>query len=155
MVTHQLQFAQQADRILAINKDVSGMKMKRVAVETESNIEHGIITSSLRELYLVTLFCVFSRTQCKCTCKFRFITCQNSAVTSMCLPLTHLSPSLSSPPPQGEAEAYGSHAELVALGLDPTELVGVVKKEERDEFVYKDSDDAEVNGQETTGGLVM
>ena len=58
-----------------------------------------------------------------------------------------------SPPPQGQVEAYGSHAELVALGLDPTQLVGVVKKEERDEFVCQDSDDQEVN--ETTGGLVM
>ena len=59
-----------------------------------------------------------------------------------------------SPPPQGQAEAYGSHTELVALGLDPTQLVGVVKKEEWDEFVCRDSDDEEVNG-ETTGGLVM
>ena len=43
----------------------------------------------------------------------------------------------------------------MALGLDPTRLVGVVKKEERDEFVYRDSDDDEVNGEETAGGLVM
>ena len=43
----------------------------------------------------------------------------------------------------------------MTLGLDPTQLVGVVKKEEQDEFFYRDSDDDEVDGAETTGGLVM
>ena len=45
MVTHQLQFAQQADLILAINKDVSGMRMRDMAAEMGINIEHGIIAS--------------------------------------------------------------------------------------------------------------
>ena len=39
----------------------------------------------------------------------------------------------------------------MALGLDPTQLVGVAKKEEQDEFVYRDSDD-EVDGEEAAKG---
>ena len=56
---------------------------------------------------------------------------------------------------QGQVEAYGSHAELVALGLDPTRLVGVAKKEEQDEFVYRDSDDEDSWEEETKGGAMM
>ena len=52
-------------------------------------------------------------------------------------------------------EAYGSHAKLVALGLDPTRLVGVTKKEERDEFVYRDSDDEDNGEEEAKGGAMM
>ena len=45
MVTHQLQFAQQADRILAVNKDVSGMRMEPKMME---GICEAIATYTLR-----------------------------------------------------------------------------------------------------------
>ena len=46
-------------------------------------------------------------------------------------------------------EAYGTPAELVAQGFDPSQLMGI-EKDERDEFVY---DRATVEEEE--GGIIL
>ena len=46
---------------------------------------------------------------------------------------------------QGKVEAYGSQAELISQGVNPTHLLGLMKKkkEERDEFAYEDEEEEE------------
>ena len=45
---------------------------------------------------------------------------------------------------QGKVEAYGSQSELISQGVNPTHLVGLMKKkEERDEFAYEEEDNDE------------
>ena len=51
---------------------------------------------------------------------------------------------------QGSIEAYGTHAELVAQGCDPTQLMGI-EKDERDEFVYDRASVEEEEGGEGKG----
>ena len=41
-------------------------------------------------------------------------------------------------------EAYGSQSELISQGVNPTHLLGLMKKEERDEFAYEDEEEEEV-----------
>ena len=92
LVTHQVQFALQADKILAL-KDVSVMS-------------YCIILEWPLKLIMV----------------------------GWC-PL----------PPQGKVDAYGSQSELISQGVDPTHLLGLMKKkkEERDEFAYEDEGEEE------------
>ena len=46
---------------------------------------------------------------------------------------------------QGKVEAYGSQPELISQGVNPTHLLGLMKKkkEERDEFAYEDEEEEE------------
>ena len=45
---------------------------------------------------------------------------------------------------QGKMEACGSQSELLSQGVDPTHLLGLMKKnEERDEFAYEDEEEEE------------
>ena len=48
-------------------------------------------------------------------------------------------------PLQGKVEAYGSQSELISQGVDPTHLLGLMKKmkEERDEFAYVEEEEEE------------
>ena len=50
-------------------------------------------------------------------------------------------------------EAYGSQSELVSQGVDPTHLLGLMKKkkEERDEFAYEDEEEEEKGEMEGKG----
>ena len=45
---------------------------------------------------------------------------------------------------QGRTEVYGSCSELVAMGIDPTELLGLIthkeEEEEKDQFLIKEDD---------------
>ena len=52
-------------------------------------------------------------------------------------------------PLQGKVEAYGSQSELISQGVDPTHLLGLMKKkEERDEFAYEDEGEEEEEEEE-------
>jgi len=92
LVTHQVQFALQADKILAL-KDVSV-------------ISYCVPVNRFKILIMIG--------QCL-------------------LPL------------QGKVDAYGSQSELISQGVDPTHLLGLMKKkkEERDEFAYEDEGEEE------------
>ena len=47
-------------------------------------------------------------------------------------------------PLQGKVEAYGSQSELISQGVNPTHLLGLMKKkEEKDEFAYEDEEEEE------------
>jgi len=50
---------------------------------------------------------------------------------------------------QGKVEAYGSQSELISQGVDPTHLLGLMKKmkEERDEFAYVEEEEEEGKGK--------
>ena len=97
-MTHQVQFALQADKILAL-KDVSV-------------IQYYIhVLSEVLRNWMVSL------------------------------------------PLQGKVEAYGSQSELISQGVDPTHLLGLMKKkkEERDEFAYEDEEEEEKGEMEGKG----
>jgi len=56
-------------------------------------------------------------------------------------------------PLQGKVEAYGSQSELLSQGVDPTHLLGLMKKkEERDEFAYEEEEEEEVEEEEERKG---
>jgi len=101
LVTHQVQFALQADKILAL-KDVSVISY--------------CVPVNRSKILIMIGWCP--------------------------LPL------------QGKVEAYGSQSELISQGVDPTHLLGLMKKkEERDEFSYEEGQEEEEKGEMEGKGI--